>query len=286
VRRIADEFAAAANDRKGTQSWGVPSPADREARNRKQDEWATALSSIDGNALYGTDVKPSLDWRIYGSVREAIESFRGLRVCRQELWNVDQLFGWQAQAEYNAAVAPVATEKQQKALLESFALLPGVAAISISDLREGVKLGYTAPRIIVERVIGQLDAMLADTSDSSSLAAPIKRNASPEFRAAWKKVVADSVIPAMRSYRDYLANEYVKTARAETSLAAIPDGKACYRAQLRALTTVDASPDSLVALGGSRLAGSRMKFSRLATSSSAPLTPFHRCGALAPTRRS
>src|SRR6478672_11154208 len=107
VRRIADEFVNQANAT-GTQAWGMPSTEQRVAAQKQQDNWAAALARVNGDALYGNGSAPSLEWRLYGTLREAIEASRALRVCELQLWNVDQLFGWQAQAEYNAAVFPVA----------------------------------------------------------------------------------------------------------------------------------------------------------------------------------
>ena len=124
VRRIADEFAQVSNA-SGTQAWGVLSPAERLAAEKKQDEWAAALARVNGDALYGDGSAPSLDWRLYGTLRESIEAARALRVCQPQLWYIDQLNGWPAQAEYNAAVSPVATDSQRAALI---ARLPELAA--------------------------------------------------------------------------------------------------------------------------------------------------------------
>ena len=54
-------------------------------------------------------------------------------------------------------------------------------------------------------------------------------------------LVEESINPAMRRYRDYLANEYLDAARAELSITANPDGLECYEALLRYYTTLDRS---------------------------------------------
>ncbi len=58
-------------------------------------------------------------------------------------------------------------------------------------LGAGVAAGYTAPRANVQRVIGQLDAML--DSGARALYGPIARDANAAFDAAWRHAIADSV---------------------------------------------------------------------------------------------
>lgn len=252
VRRIADEFAKVSNA-SGTQAWGVPSTSDRLAAEKQQDEWAAALARVNGDALYGNGSSPSLDWRLYGTLREAIDAARGLRVCEPRLWNVDQLNGWPAQAEYNAALFPVATDSQRTALINSFEQLPKVAEINIADLREGMRRGYVAPRPNVDRVIAEVTSMLSDTSAENSLYSPAARDTSAAFKSKWRATISRSVIPALTTFNEFLISTYQPAARATTSLAGLPNGAACYRAQVRALTTIDISPDSIVAIANREL---------------------------------
>src|SRR5262249_49727191 len=152
---------------------------------------------------------PTSDWILYGAIRESIEAARALRVCRSELWLVDQLNGWPAAAEYYATVLPVATDSQRTALVARYTALPDVAAITIADLRTGLSLGYAAPRANVERVIAQIDALLADTTDANSLRSPLRRSSDPRFRMRWQRALSQSAIPALRSYRDFLTSSYL-----------------------------------------------------------------------------
>lgn len=252
VRRIADEFAKGSNA-SGTQAWGVSSTQERLAAQKQQDDWAAALSRVDGDALYGTGASPSLDWRLYGTLKEAIEAGRALRVCEPHLWYIDQLNGWPAQAEYNAAVSPVATDSQRRALIASFEQLPKVAELNIADLREGMRRGYLAPKPNVDRVVAELASLLSDTTDENSLYSPAVRDTSTAFRKQWRAMIARSVIPTLRTFNDFLVTTYQPAARPTTSLAGLPNGAACYRAQVRALTTIDISPDSIVAIANREL---------------------------------
>ena len=62
-----------------------------QAWQQREDGFLSELSKIDESALIG---KP--EWVTYGFLREALESARDLRACRQELWTINQINGWQA----------------------------------------------------------------------------------------------------------------------------------------------------------------------------------------------
>src|SRR5437870_9439627 len=57
------------------------------------------------------------------------------------------------------------------------------------------------------------------------------------------------IMPAVRAYRDYLATEYLPHARTTTALSALPHGGECYRALVRAYTTLDRDPTAVHQLG-------------------------------------
>ena len=56
----------------------------------EEDAWHKRLMKIDATALEGTDAGV-----IHGFLKELLESSIGSRVCKAELWSVDQIGGWQ-----------------------------------------------------------------------------------------------------------------------------------------------------------------------------------------------
>src|SRR2546427_9186550 len=57
------------------------------------------------------------------------------------------------------------------------------------------------------------------------------------------------IMPAVRASRDYLASESLPHARMTTALSALPHGAECYRALVRAYTTLDRDPTAVHQLG-------------------------------------
>jgi uncharacterized protein (DUF885 family) len=253
VTRIADAWLAYTDSttravREG-RAWTDPSPAARAALDQRADGWIARLRAIDGDALFG---RP--EWLTYGMLREGLESARQLGVCRQELWaGVDQLNGWHIGVANAASGPAVATADGRARLLERFAKLPAKVDAELANLRAGLAAGYTAPRENVRRVIEQLDAIVPDDMAQSplhtTLQAPLRADSTRAFRDAWRRVVETEAYPALRRYRDFLRDEYVTRARTDPGLGALPDGAACYRAFVRAYTSLDVAPEELARVG-------------------------------------
>jgi uncharacterized protein (DUF885 family) len=225
------------------------SPAALAAWRAREDAWAAALAGIDAAGLRG---RP--EWITHGMLRERLEASRGMRVCRLELWPVNQMSGWQTLVPTLGQVQPVGTPALREQALARWRLLPRYVDNEVAWLREGVRQGYTVPRRNVELVIGQLDAILAASAEESPFHGPARRDTTPEFRAAWAALVDGALLPAARRYRDFLANEYLPAARETMGVGALPDGRACYQALFRGYTTLDRAPEETYRLGQERVA--------------------------------
>lgn len=224
-------------------------PAALAAWRAREDAWAAALAGIDGARLRG---RP--EWVTYGMLRERVEASRAQRVCRGELWPVNQMSGWQAGIATLAQVQPVGTPALREQALGRFGRLPRYVDNEIAWLREGVRQGYTVPRRNVELVIQQLDAVLAAPPEQSPFHGPAARDSTPAFRAAWAALERDALLPAARRYRDFLAGEYLPAARETLGVGALPNGRACYQALFRGVTTLDRAPEETFRLGEARVA--------------------------------
>ncbi|HEU5169335.1 MAG TPA: DUF885 domain-containing protein [Gemmatimonadales bacterium] len=210
----------------------------------REDGWLARLDGIDAAALEG---KPAL--ATYAVLREALESARGSRVCRPELWGVSQLFGWQVSLPRLGSLQPLGDSAKREQALARWRAMPRFIDQNVANLREGVRLGYTAPRGNVEAVLKQVDALLAAKPEASPFALMAGRDSAPEFRTALVAIVRDQVNPALRRYRAYLVIDYLPKARTNPAVSALPDGADCYRAAIRNFTSVDMDPREVHELG-------------------------------------
>jgi uncharacterized protein (DUF885 family) len=201
----------------------------------KEDRWLADVRAIDTTALRGT--KEALT---YGFLREQLEGSVGARVCRSELWNVSPTFtGWQSTTAILASVQPTGGDKARNDALARARALPRYLDTEIANLREGLKLGYTAPKNNVRSVIEQMDALLAGKPEETPFYSPATRDSTPEFGQTLAQVVTAEIRPAVQRYRDFLSKEYLPAARDKVGVSANPDGTACYRAAVRLFTSLD-----------------------------------------------
>ena len=211
----------------------------------REDAWLARVRAIDASRLEG-----GAGWVTYGILRELLEGSVASRVCRQELWPLSStVTGWQASYSTLAGLQPVGTDSLRQQAERRARGLARYLETEMTNLREGVRQGYTAPRVIVEAVVRQLDGLLGTAIDSSPFLSPATRDSSPAFTAQLANVVELELYPIIRRYRDYLAGEYLAAARPSPGLGAIPRGTECYRAEVRRFTTLDIRPEEVFAAG-------------------------------------
>jgi uncharacterized protein (DUF885 family) len=220
------------------------SAAAERAWEAKEDRWLTEVRQIDPASLIG---RP--EWVTYGLVREELEANIGMRACNLRVWNVSPMTGLLAGYGPLAQQQPVGTDDLRAQALARWHAFPHFVDTEIANLREGVRAGYTEPKVNVTRVIRSADDILATSPTTSPFFAPAKADSTPAFRQAYARLVADEITPAVRRYRDYLANEYLPVARDNVSITANPNGAACNAASIRRYTTLDIPVDQIFDLG-------------------------------------
>lgn len=127
---------------------------------------------------------------------------------------------------------------------------------AILRFREGLAGGVVEPRLTVRNMLGQIDALLAQPVEQSPFYSPAAEFPAgvPEadraaLRQAYAAMVRDTVYPAYRRLRTFLAETYLPAARDSVGLAQLPGGEALYRKLIRQQTTVAIAPDEAHALG-------------------------------------
>jgi uncharacterized protein (DUF885 family) len=256
VTALADEYFAGLIERTPEIAtfWGLTdarhdgvSDASPEALARweaREDAWLARTAGLDPATLDGTPQAVT-----YAILRESLESAKSTRVCRPQLWGVNQLFGWQVVYPRLGSLQPLGDSASRAQALDRWHGIPRFVDQSVANLKEGVRQGYTAPRGNVEAVLEQMDALLAAAPEASPFALMIRRDSTPEFRKALTGIIRDEINPALQHYRAYLADEYRAKARTDPAVAALPNGAECYRAAIRNFTTLDLEPKAVHELG-------------------------------------
>ncbi len=165
---------------------------------------------------------------------------------------VDHIWGVQTLPVTIAQYQDASTPERLERLLARYRAYPALVDQQIGRLREGLADGRTSAAVPVRRAIEQIERILATPADASA-AVQIARVADDEGREAVRAATADVILPAIRRYRDFLADEYEAHARPMPGLSGTPDGEAAYRLAIRAQTTLAASPEEVHQFGLSDL---------------------------------
>ncbi len=215
------------------------------AEQREQtDRWHARLAAV--NPSHVADPQRRV---LLGILQHQLGSSVATRVCRQELWGVSQLFGWQVRYPQLARIQPVGDEAQRRAALTRFSELPRFIDTEIANLREGLRLGYVAPRVNVERVLDQIDNLLAPPPSESPFAQLAARTDDAGFTSEVARLVEERINPSLQTYRAFMADEYLPRARSSVGVSAVPQGERCYAALVRNFTTVELSPREVHEIG-------------------------------------
>jgi uncharacterized protein (DUF885 family) len=223
-----------------------------------EDEILQALGKIDESVLRG-----SVDWITYGFLKQALTSARDLRVCRNELWAVSQMSGWQLNYSQLAELQPVGSEELRQQALLRWEKVPAFIDQEIVNLEAGLKAGFSAPQAAVHRVIAQLDGVLAIPAADSPFASPARRDSDEDFSQRFVALVGSEILPAVKRYREYLSGTYVEQARSALAVSSNPDGRACYDASLRSYTTLNRSAEDVFELGRQTVKANRKQVEAL-----------------------
>ncbi len=140
--------------------------------------------------------------------------------------------------------------------LQRAALVPALFDQAIANMREGMARGVVQPRVLMLKVLPQLDGLIVADPDKSLFWGPIAML--PEsfaaadrtrLTAAYRALIADSLMPNYRNLRRFIADEYLARSRDSVGLDALPDGEAWYAYQVRLNTTTNLTPTEIHAIG-------------------------------------
>ena len=224
----------------------------RLAMEKSIDKLFAALSDIDADALVGRS-----EWITHAYLYQQLRASIAQRICRTDLWNVNQMGGWHSGYAQIASLQPVGTPALREQSLARWSKLAGYIDQEIEHLKTGLQHKYSAPKTVVSRVIDQVDGLLVLDIEKSPFYSPAARDSDEAFAEATYKIVDEQINPALKRYRDYLASTYHDAARTELSVTANPDGLACYEASLQAYTTLDRTGKEVYDLGSKTVANNK-----------------------------
>jgi uncharacterized protein (DUF885 family) len=161
---------------------------------------------------------------------------------------VDQMGGPQQLMPQLTAFQPVDTPERLEAFLERLRAYPAFMAANRDILGEALGTGLTAPAIVTERTIAQLERMLAIPVEDAIIPNALD-GLSDADREQVRDVVRTHVYPADQAFLETLRGEYRHASREEPGIWSAPGGDEIYRTQIRHWTTLDLDPREIHEIG-------------------------------------
>jgi uncharacterized protein (DUF885 family) len=221
-----------------------------EAFNR---EWLAKAQAIGSEGLSGQDL---LSYEIF--VRDLQleidgERFPGWQIPLNQFTN---LTGTIAQLGSGTSAQPFKTVQDYDNWLKRAAGVPQLLATMQANMREGMAAGVVQPKVLMVKVIPQIDALVKDKPEDTLFWQPIA-NLPADFSdadktrltEAYRALIADQLMPAYRDLRTFVNDEYLPASRDTVSLSALPDGEAWYAFRAKQFTTTDLTPAQIHDIG-------------------------------------
>ncbi|HEY6368135.1 MAG TPA: DUF885 domain-containing protein [Candidatus Binatia bacterium] len=141
---------------------------------------------------------------------------------------------------------------------------------AIENMRQGAEAGIIQPKVVIERTLPQLDAMIVADPKQSLFFQPIlqlPQNFSEadktRLTVAYSQAIEQRIVPAYRKLRGFVQDEYLPKTRATFGISNLPDGIAWYEQAVRTQTTTSLTPEEIYQLGTQEIHRIKKEMERL-----------------------
>jgi uncharacterized protein (DUF885 family) len=242
--------------------WTDDSPLGIERRKKHLADSLATLKAISRSDL---PVGEQLNFDLYLELLETAgeglqygdDPFPFRNVVPRNLWMpLNQMGGLQQEAADTLAMQPHQTVANYENVLKRLAALPAAVEQQLALLQDGLKRGYTPPKITLR----DLPKQIADLTPADALSSPLLQaftEFSPNFPEAdrarliekAKSIYAARITPAFRQLHDYIASTYLPACRENIAATALPNGAANYAFHVRWQTTTNLTPQQIHEIG-------------------------------------
>ena len=145
---------------------------------------------------------------------------------------------------------------------------------AIANMRRGMAVGIVQPKVVMEKTLPQLDAMIVAEPKQSLFFQPIlqmPQNFNESDRArltvAYSQAIEQRIVPAYRKLRRFVQEEYLPKTRASYGISHLPDGIAWYEQAVRTQTSTNLTPEEIFQLGTEEISRIKKEMERLRSKS-------------------
>jgi uncharacterized protein (DUF885 family) len=225
----------------------------RAAQRALWDEYLEKVNAVDASLLEGQDLLSLEMFRAELQMNIDGDRFPGHLMPVNQFRNIGNFFVMMGSG---GSVQPFETVQDYDNWLGRVDGFVVLAEQTLSNMREGMAQGIVQPRILMERVIPQLESQLVENVEDSAFYRPVASmpvSFSEEDRSrltdAYIDVIGNRILPAFELMRDFIRDEYIPAARESHGINAIPGGEEMYAYLVRRTTTTDLTPAEIHDIG-------------------------------------
>ncbi len=242
--------------------WRDDSREGIDARISQLHESLTELKSVSRDAL---PAEEQINYDLYRELLETADEglqfgddpapFRDV-VPGNVLMPLTQMGGIQQGKASTLAVMPHRSVADYDDILARLEALPKAIEQNLVLLQEGLKKGYTPPKLMLRDVPKQIADLIPADPLASALLEPFTEFP-PGFPEAErgrltdraKKIYTSAVAPAFQKLHDYMTTAYLPACRESIAATALPNGAAAYAFHVRWQTTTNLTPKQIHEIG-------------------------------------
>src|SRR6202163_2625217 len=240
------EVATAAGFPGQNRRWPDDSPAGIEARKKHLHESAVALKDFSRDSLPRAE---QLNFDLYSDLLNTAEEglqygddplpFRN--VVPQNNWMpINQMSGVQQGAAETISTMPNRSVADYEDILARLEALPAYVEQQQALMEEGLKRGYTPPKLVLRDVPKQIADLIPSDPMASALLEPFKsfpveipEHERTRLTDRAKEIYRARLVPAFQKLHDYIASSYLPACRESIAATALPKGAEAYAFHVR-----------------------------------------------------
>jgi uncharacterized protein (DUF885 family) len=256
------ELATAAGFPGQNRRWSDDSPAGIEARKKHLHESAATLKTFSRDSLPRAEQH---NYDLYSDLLSTAEEglqygddplpFRN--VVPQNNWMpINQMSGVQQGAAETISTMPNRSVADYEDVLARLEALPAYVEQHQALLEEGLKHGYTPPKLVLRDVPKQIADLIPTDPLASALLEPFKsfpveipEHERTHLTNRAKEIYSARLVPAFQKLHDYIVSSYLPACRESIAATALPKGAEAYAFHVRWQTTTNLMPQQIHEIG-------------------------------------
>ena len=220
-------------------------------RNQKFSQYLERLNSIDQSTLGRDDVITLL------MQKYRIQNYVDLYKFNDHFVPITSEYGFHSALAQLPNRVRLQSAEDSENYLKRLALVAGQITQNMAWMREGLKVGMTQPKVVMQGFEDSIKPQLVDDAENSGFYAPFESMDTKRFTstqiASWqqqaKQLITQQVIPAYQQFYDFLVSEYIPNARDDIAAISWPQGESLYQNRIRYYTTTDLSAQQIHQIG-------------------------------------